>query len=137
MRTPRITPTTMPSANPNMVFLRVNRALCRMASRYSRNAAHTAVGAGSTNAAMPKRSTMACHRTSRPMITSHGIAIFSRRQLRDVMSDGLRLCRESGFVANPGNLGAYGMHEVDEGLVERAFHRARPRQPDAMGGNDA
>src|SRR4051794_29363563 len=137
MRTPRITPTTMPSANPNMGFLRVNSALCRMASRYSRNAAHTAVGAGSTNAAMPKKSTMACHTTSRPMMTSHGIATLRRRQLRDVMSDGLRPCREPGLVAHPRDFGANGVHEVDEGLVERAFHRARPRQPHAMGGNDA
>src|SRR4029079_14957700 len=53
------------------------------------------------------------------------------------MSDGLRLSREPGFVANPGNLGADGVHEVDEGLVERAFPRTRPRQPHAMGGDDA
>ena len=44
---------------------------------------------------------------------------------------------EPGLVAHPRDLGANGVHEVDEGLVERAFNRARPRQPHAMGGNDA
>src|SRR3981189_1129542 len=142
MRTPRITPTTIPTANPNMVFFSVNIALCRMASRYSRNAAHTAVGAGSTNAAMPKISTTACHTMSRPVMTSHGIATLRRRQLRGVISDRLLLhgvCPpgEAVFVAHPGNFGPNGVHEVDEGLLECAFHRSRPRQRHAVGGNDA
>src|SRR6188474_1677358 len=123
MRTPRITPTTIPSANPNMVFFSVNIALWRMASRYSRNAAHTAVGAGSTNAAMSKISTTACHTMRRPMMTSHGIAALTRRQ--------------AGFVAHAGNFGPYRVHEVDERLLERAFHRARPRQRHPVGRNDA
>jgi hypothetical protein len=86
MKMPSSTPTTIPSAKPRMVFCSVNSALCRMGSRYSRNARHTAVGAGSTNVAMEKISTTACQSASNAMITSHGIATLRRRQLRGVIT---------------------------------------------------
>ncbi len=55
-------------------------------ARYCMNASKIAVGAGNTKLAMPNSMTAPCHTISSPTITSHGMAISSRRWVAACMS---------------------------------------------------